>query len=54
MDATSETTAVERELAIDANPEAVWDFLVDPEKATRWMGQEATFEARPAGCTAWR
>lgn len=49
MDATSETTAVERELAIDASPEAVWEFLVDPEKATRWMGQKATFEPRPGG-----
>lgn len=49
MDATSETTAVERELAIDASPETVWEFLVDPEKATRWMGQNATFEPRPGG-----
>jgi uncharacterized protein YndB with AHSA1/START domain len=49
MDATSETTAVERELTIDAGPEAVWEFLVDPEKATRWMGQQASFEPRPGG-----
>ena len=49
MDATSEATAVERELAIDAAPEAVWEFLVDPEKATRWMGEKATFEPRPGG-----
>ena len=49
MDATSETTTVERELAIDASPDAVWQFLVDPDKATRWMGQNATFEPRPGG-----
>jgi uncharacterized protein YndB with AHSA1/START domain len=49
MDATSETTAVERELTIEAGPEAVWEFLVDPEKATRWMGQRASFEPRPGG-----
>ncbi len=49
MDATSETTAVEREVTIDASPEAVWEFLVDPDKATRWMGQKATFEPRPGG-----
>lgn len=49
MDATRETTAVERELTIDAGPEAVWEFLVDPEKATRWMGERATFEPRPGG-----
>ena len=49
MDATRETTAVERELTIDAGPEAVWEFLVDPQKATRWMGEKATFEPRPGG-----
>ncbi len=49
MDATTETTAVEREIAIDASPETVWDFLVDPEKATRWMGSTATLDARPGG-----
>jgi uncharacterized protein YndB with AHSA1/START domain len=27
----------------------VWEFLVDPEKATRWMGSTATLEARPGG-----
>jgi uncharacterized protein YndB with AHSA1/START domain len=49
MDATSETTIVERELSIAASPETVWDFLVDPNKATRWMGQRAEFEAKPGG-----
>jgi len=49
MDATSETTSVVRELVIDASPETVWRFLVDPEKATRWMGQTASFDARPGG-----
>ena len=49
MPTTSESTAVERELGIDASPEAVWEFLVDPEKATRWMGEKATFEPRPGG-----
>ena len=49
MDSATETTAVERELAIEASPEAVWDFLVDPDKATRWMGQNATFEPQPGG-----
>jgi uncharacterized protein YndB with AHSA1/START domain len=48
MDATTET-ALERELAIDASPETVWDFLVDPDKAVRWMGQNAAFEPRPGG-----
>jgi uncharacterized protein YndB with AHSA1/START domain len=49
MDATTETTSIERELAIDASPETVWQFLVDPDKATRWMGQTASFDARPGG-----
>ena len=49
MEATSEMLAVERELAIDASPETVWQFLVDPDKATRWMGQTASFDLRPGG-----
>jgi uncharacterized protein YndB with AHSA1/START domain len=49
MEATTETTTVERELAIAASPETVWEFLVDPEKAVRWMGMKATLEAQPGG-----
>jgi uncharacterized protein YndB with AHSA1/START domain len=49
MDATTETTSVEREVAIDASPDTIWEFLVDPEKATRWMGSTATLDPRPGG-----
>jgi uncharacterized protein YndB with AHSA1/START domain len=49
MDVTAETTAIEREISIAASPETVWGFLVDPMKATRWMGQEAFFDPRPGG-----
>ena len=49
MDATTESTRVEREVAIDASPETVWEFLVDPAKATRWMGMTASFDATPGG-----
>jgi uncharacterized protein YndB with AHSA1/START domain len=49
MQKTAESTAVERELTIDASPETVWEFLVDPQKATRWMGTRATIDARPGG-----
>jgi uncharacterized protein YndB with AHSA1/START domain len=49
MDATTETTAVERELAIAASPETVWAFLVDADKAIRWMGQTATLDPQPGG-----
>lgn len=51
MDATTETTALEREIAIAASPETVWEFLVDPDKAILWMGDRATFDVRPGG--AW-
>jgi uncharacterized protein YndB with AHSA1/START domain len=49
MGSTAETVSLEREVAIAATPETVWEFLVDPEKATRWMGQSCTFDARPGG-----
>jgi uncharacterized protein YndB with AHSA1/START domain len=42
-------TAIVRELTIDARPETVWEFLVDSEKATQWMGVTATLEPRPGG-----
>jgi uncharacterized protein YndB with AHSA1/START domain len=48
METTTETS-IHREVAIAASPETVWRFLVDPEKATRWMGQTAQFDARPGG-----
>ena len=49
MEATTDTTVVEREVAIAASPETVWQFLVDEEKAIRWMGETASFDARPGG-----
>jgi len=49
MEAATETTAVERELAIDATPETVWAFLVEPEKAKQWMGIDATLDPQPGG-----
>ena len=49
MGATTETTSVERTLSIAASPETVWEFLVDPHKATRWMGMTCTFDATPGG-----
>jgi uncharacterized protein YndB with AHSA1/START domain len=48
MEAATETM-VERELEIAASPETVWEFLVDPEKATRWMGSQAWLDPRPGG-----
>jgi uncharacterized protein YndB with AHSA1/START domain len=49
MESTTETTEVVRELSIAARPETVWDFFVDPAKAVRWMGIEATLEPEPGG-----
>jgi uncharacterized protein YndB with AHSA1/START domain len=47
--ATTSETSVERELTIAASPETVWQFLVDPELAVRWMGTTASFDPRPGG-----
>jgi uncharacterized protein YndB with AHSA1/START domain len=49
VDATTETIAVERELAVDASPETIWELLTDEQEATRWMGQLAEFDLRPGG-----
>lgn len=49
METKAETTSVEREIRIDASPETVWQFLVDPDKAIRWMGMAATLDPRPGG-----
>ena len=46
---TSTENAVGRELRIAARPDTVWEFFVDPEKATRWMGTSATLDPRPGG-----
>lgn len=49
MERTAETTSLERELTIAASPETVWQYLVDAEKALRWWGSAASFDARPGG-----
>ena len=49
METTTETTRVERQVAIAASPETVWEFLVDPDKATRWMGIDASLDPTPGG-----
>ena len=49
MARTAEKASLQREVAIAASPETVWEFLVDPEKATRWMGQKCSFDPRPGG-----
>ena len=49
MDAATDTTVYERTLAIDASPETVWEFLVDPDKLMRWKGINADIDAKPGG-----
>jgi uncharacterized protein YndB with AHSA1/START domain len=49
METATDARTYEREIAIAARPETVWEFLVDPEKATRWMGQVAELDPRPGG-----
>ena len=49
MEGATKTASVQRELTIAASPETVWQFLIDPDKATRWMGQAASFEPHPGG-----
>ena len=49
MDAATDTTVYDRTLAIDASPETVWEFLVDPEKLMRWKGINADLETQPGG-----
>ena len=49
MDAATDTTVYERTLAIDASPETVWEFLVDPEKLMRWKGINVDLDPQPGG-----
>ena len=49
MESTTERLAVTRELVIDASPETVWEFLVDPEKIVRWKGVSAAMQLWAGG-----
>jgi uncharacterized protein YndB with AHSA1/START domain len=45
----AETSAIEREVRVEAEPEVVFPFFTDPEKMLRWIGTEATLDPRPGG-----
>jgi uncharacterized protein YndB with AHSA1/START domain len=49
MDAATDTAVYERTIAIDASPETVWEFFVDPQKLMRWMGIDAELDPRAGG-----
>ncbi len=40
---------VEREVRIDARPEIVFQYFVDPARMARWLGPATTLDARPGG-----
>jgi uncharacterized protein YndB with AHSA1/START domain len=44
-----ERLPVEREVRIEAPPEVVFKFFVEPEQMIRWTGVEATLDPRPGG-----
>ena len=49
MAVNEERVPVEREVRIDAPPEVIFKFFVDPEQLIRWKGVEATLDPRPGG-----
>jgi len=49
MASTTEGRTIVREVIIAASPETIWQFLVDPAKAVRWMGVAASLDPRPGG-----
>lgn len=49
VDGVTAGISVEREIAIAASPEIVWELLTKEDEAIAWMGQSATFDLRPGG-----
>ena len=49
MDAATDTSVYERTIGIDASPETVWEFFVDPQKLMRWMGIDAELDPQAGG-----
>jgi uncharacterized protein YndB with AHSA1/START domain len=49
MDTVTSTALYERTIAIDASPETVWEFFVDPQKLVRWMGIDAELDPQHGG-----
>jgi uncharacterized protein YndB with AHSA1/START domain len=44
-----ERLPLEREVRVEAPPEVVFKFFVDPDHMVRWKGVEATLDPRPGG-----
>ncbi len=45
----NQRNAVEKEIRIEARPETVFQYFVDPDKMLKWKGVEATLDPRPGG-----
>jgi len=39
----------ELEVRIEARPETVFEFFVDPDETSRWKGSSAELDPRPGG-----
>jgi uncharacterized protein YndB with AHSA1/START domain len=46
---TTQSTTIDREIFIDAPPDTVFSFLVDPALMARWIGIMHSLDARPGG-----
>ena len=44
-----EGTVIDKQVRIKADREQVFQFLIDPEKMSRWMGQNVTLDPKPGG-----
>lgn len=40
---------LEREIMVDARPETIWPFLVEPERHAEWLGTVVDIDPRPGG-----
>ena len=49
MKTATDTAVYERTLSIDASPETVWEFFVDPDKLMRWKGINVELDATQGG-----
>jgi uncharacterized protein YndB with AHSA1/START domain len=45
----TETSVVEHEVRVAAEPETVFGYFTDPARMTQWMGAEAMLDPRPGG-----
>lgn len=52
MTAAEEPRAVTEEILIDAAPETVFEFFVDPALMRKWIGAHPTLDPRPGGVFA--